>query len=65
MPNSPHHTDDLRRLGIEDVRERLELSSLMPNAGTLESPDIDTCCCCKINDPIRPDNDDGADGMDG
>lgn len=58
-----HHTppENLRRLGIEEVKERLELSSLAPTAGALESPDIDTCCCCKINDPISPDDDTGVD----
>ncbi|MEZ4386282.1 MAG: hypothetical protein R3D98_01640 [Candidatus Krumholzibacteriia bacterium] len=51
-------SDHLRRLGIEDVKERLELSTLSPAASAFESPDIDTCCCCKVNDPIRPEEED-------
>jgi len=48
--------ESLRRLGIEEVKERLELSTLSPAASTFDSPDLDKCCCCKINpDPI-PDN---------
>jgi hypothetical protein len=53
--------DSLRRLGIEEVKERLELSSLALGGGELQSPDIDTCCCCKINEP-EPDPEDGGGG---
>jgi hypothetical protein len=60
------HEDSLRRLGIEEVKERLELSNLALGAGELQNPDIETCCCCKINDPLPdpedapPDSDDPA-----
>ncbi len=56
--------ENLRRLGIEDVKERLELSTLTPAAGAFESPDVDTCCCCKVNDPQAPDQPVPGDGSD-
>lgn len=53
----PHRIpESLRRLGIEEVKERLELSTLSPAAGAFDSPDLDKCCCCKINDDPIPDD---------
>ncbi len=61
MDESRRTPEHLRRLGIEDVKERLELSTLSPAAGAFANPAIDTCCCCKINDPLDPDvPDDGS-----
>lgn len=62
--SKPRPSDQsLRRLGIEEVKERLELSHLALGASELQSPDIDTCCCCKINDPLSP-SDDSLDNLD-
>ena len=63
MPASGPTPDPLRRLGIEEVKERLELSNLALGAGELHAPDIDTCCCCKINEP-EPTPEDADDGGD-
>lgn len=52
--------ESLRRLGIEEVKERLELSTLTPAASSFESSDLEQCCCCKLNDPIPDDPTEGG-----
>lgn len=40
----------LESLGIEELKERLEVSPLLVGTGGdgTESPDMDNCCTCKI-----------------
>jgi len=47
--------ENLRSLGIEELKERLELSTLAPVVGEFHTAQIDDCCCCKIG-PDNPDN---------
>ena len=50
-------TASLRRLGIRELEERMEISPLLTGAGVEETngeePSI--CCTCKIPNPIGPD----------
>ena len=49
--NSPHSlADTLESLGIEDLKERLEISPLLAGAGSegVHADAPETCCCCKI-----------------
>ncbi len=67
MYDARQPSDKLQSLGIEEVRERLELSNLTPIADQLQTPDIDKCCCCKINpdptdSPAAPSDGGGEDG---
>ena len=62
-PQSDHQVDrteleaSLRRLGIRELEERMEISPLLTDAGVegtdRENPSI--CCTCKIPDPFGPD----------
>jgi len=62
-PNAHPHSGpadlaaSLRRLGIRELEERMEISPLLTGAGTTgtdqEPPSI--CCTCKIPDPFGPD----------
>lgn len=49
-------SDSFRRLGIEEVKERLELAILSPAGGMFESPDLNDCCCCKNEHPDPEDS---------
>lgn len=60
-PN-PHHDQaeleaSLKRLGIRELEERMEISPLLTETGTnATDPDVPTICCtCKIPDPFGPD----------
>jgi len=54
--------ESLESLGIEELKERLEVSPLL-GAGEVHGQDIETCCSCKMPPP-RPDapDDDGGGG---
>ena len=60
-PN-PHHDQSeleasLKRLGIRELEERMEISPLLTETGTnATDPDVPSICCtCKIPDPFGPD----------
>ena len=54
-------TDTLENLGIEELKERLEISPLLVGTGSdgTESPDMRDCCTCKT----RPDLEDPGGDM--
>ncbi|HOX24507.1 MAG TPA: hypothetical protein PLL30_01960 [Candidatus Krumholzibacteria bacterium] len=57
-------TDPLRRLGIEELRERLEMSPLFGiGAADAEDSQADICCTCKNRWP-QPDPDNPTDPDD-
>jgi len=47
----------LRRLGIRELEERMEISPLLTDIGTTATdPAVPSICCtCKIPDPFGPD----------
>ena len=47
----------LKRLGIRELEERMEISPLLTETGTTATdPDVPSICCtCKIPDPFGPD----------
>lgn len=55
MNRPPTLPESLRRLGVEEVKERLELANLSLAGGAFESVDLENCCSCKI--PRDPDLD--------
>ena len=52
--------DTLHSLGIEELKERLEISPLLPG-GPIQGPHLDNCCSCKIPEDPAPNNPGGAD----
>ena len=66
-PNRNPHNDQtgnqseleasLKRLGIRELEERMEISPLLTDTGTMETdPGVPSfCCTCKIPDPFGKD----------
>ena len=60
-PNSKPMTDkteleaSLARLGIRELEERMEISPLLADTGTMDKELPGICCTCKIPDPFGPD----------
>ncbi len=53
---------DLAPLGIEEVRERLEISPLLAGAGDGGVMHEGPSCTCKVFQPTDPDDGDWIDG---
>ncbi len=52
--------DTLTSLGVEELKERLEISPLL-TVGDIQEPHLDNCCSCKIPEDPAPSDSGGVD----